>query len=456
MYGVNIDKGPKNWQILQQHDGFATVDLEGHIEFEPEVYERGNLQVYVRITDENSGARVTDLVVADLKDDKWTASIRIPAGGPYRLETYLRFYKNWERRGDRIFHLGVGDNFVICGQSNAVGVAKDMAADGVDLNVHMYRHSGVWDVASHPLNDSTDTIYPDCAETVQCGASPWLTFAKVLSRKLGYPIGLIPTAVGGVPLSSWNRKEDGRLFKCMLEVIKGSGSEIKGVLWSQGCNDSENLEKRGVYLEHFKEVCKDFEDTFYKGIPILTVQLNKIVCTKELDNRKSALGLAMVREAQRQAAKQIDNVYLVPSIDLMVCDGIHNSAMSVIVIGERVANTALKYVYNKQAICDSPDIKSAEVVDGNRVVMHFSNVYDRIEADLNETENLMFSVTDSLGRITPCDYECPGNDTLILIFDRNIEKGATLNCDGLNDTGLMPYDLFSYLPVVPFNNFKIG
>ena len=459
MYGVNIDKGPQNWQIIQQENGFGEIELEGHIEFEQNVYDRGNMRVYVRIVDENSGCRVTDLCIADLKDDKWKAKIKVPAGGPYRLESYLRFYKNWERRGDRIFHLGVGDIYVICGQSNAVGVAKDVARDEVSLDVHTYRHSGKWDVAAHPLNDSTDTIYPEIAETVQCGASPWITFGKVLSKKLGYPIGLIPTAVGGTPLSFWNKRENGKLFDSMKKVVNDAANgKIKGILWSQGCNDAEtsNEEERITYLERFKDVCKDFEDTFYKGIPILTVQLNKVVCTKTADLQKKATGFAKIREAQRKAAKEISNVYVVPSIDQMVCDGIHNSAMSVIVIGERVANSALKYVYGKQIICDAPDIRSAEIVEQTKVVMHFDNVYDLIDTDVINIENMMFSVTDEAGRITPCDYDFLGDDSLVLFFDRKIEKNATLNCDGFNDTGLIPYELYSYLPIMPFNDFKLN
>ena len=39
----------------------------------------------------------------------------------------------------------------------------------------------------------------------------------------------------------------------------------------------------------------------------------------------------------------------------------------------------------------------------------------------------------------------------MLVFDREIQGNAVVSCDGYNDTGLMPYDMFSYLPVIPFH-----
>ncbi len=52
----------------------------------------------------------------------------IPAGGLYRIESCLKEEKNtpleWATRGDCVEHFGVGDLFVIAGQSNAVGYGK--------------------------------------------------------------------------------------------------------------------------------------------------------------------------------------------------------------------------------------------------------------------------------------------------------------------------------------------
>lgn len=82
----------------------------------------------------------------------------------------------------------------------------------------------------------------------------------------------------------------------------------------------------------------------------------------------------------------------------------------------------------------------------------------RVEVEdevLSFDDKLMFSVTDSKGRITPIDYSCPGDNSIELIFDREIEAQAVVNCDGYNDSGLIPYDLYTRLPILPFNGIKV-
>lgn len=448
MYGVIIEQGPQNWQILQQEDGVAEVGLSGCVIVEACDLECEDAVVILRVLDENTNARVTTPVFVKPVDGKWSAKLVIPAGGPYRIESYFRYDQFGEKRGDRRFHIGVGDIYVIVGQSNAAGNGKDAVEDPISMDVHMFRMSGQWDIASHPIHDGTDTQFSLVQDHTQAGHSPWLIFGKTLAKSLGYPIGLIPTALGGVPLSMWDRTADGCLFKNMLEMVRKAGGAVKGILWYQGCSDT-SPELRHDYLKRFARVCKDFEKVFFKNVPILTVQLNKVTHTKDSDTELDGLALSVIREAQRRAAKEIGNVFMVPSIDLMVCDGIHNSAMSNLVIGQRVANMALRHIYCREVICDAPDIERI-IAKGNTARLYFSNVYDRIYADRNQTEKLMFSLNDARGRMCPVDYECPGDNSMILVFERLIQEDAVVSCDRYNDTGLMPYDMFSYLPVIPF------
>ncbi len=67
----------------------------------------------------------------------------------------------------------------------------------------------------------------------------------------------------------------------------------------------------------------------------------------------------------------------------------------------------------------------------------------------------MFTVWDEEGPIGLADYICPGDSTIRLILERPFGKNARVGCRGYNDTGLMPYDLYSYLPVIPFDDAAI-
>ena len=444
---IKILEGPSDWHLIGQENGYGETELVCRVDLKCEPSD--GLLAFVRVIDMKSGTRVIPPVKIKISKNGeiFRAKLKIPAGGPYRIDTYLRSGVSGEDAGERRFNIGVGDIYVIAGQSNAVGTGRDLISDEPCDNIHLFRANGSWAMAEHPLHDSTDTKYPYFQGA---GYSPWLTFAKIISRRCGYPIGLIPTAVGGVPLAHWDRSRDGKLFNNMLDMIKDANcGPVKGILWSQGCNDAEAKMSSQDYLNEFKEVYRDFESVFYKGVPMLTLQLNKIVCYKDRDLDALGKGLAEIRDAQRRAAKEIKGVYLIPSIDLPVCDGIHNCGSSSLVIGQRTADTASKYVYGKDVICDAPEI-SFITAKGNTAVLHFDNVYDGIFDDLNNTDTLMFSLYDSKGRMFPVDYSCLEN-TITLTFKRSIGSGAYINCDRYNETGLIPYDMFSYLPIIPFN-----
>lgn len=454
MYGVFIEKGPKEWQIIQQQNGFADILLEGRVELPEEEWNRAdNHRIIIKVNDEATNARVITPTVIKLEGKRtFSVTLKIPAGGPYKIETEIGYFEAWRKRGDRIMHVGVGDVFVIAGQSNASGTSSDIVCDPLDLSVHAFKLRGEWDIASHPIADGTGSIFPPIDEGAVAGHSPWIAFGKILSKELGYPIGLIPAALGGSPLSYWNRKESGHLFNNMLKMIEMSGSSVCGMLWYQGCTDAEDEAKRSTYFERFKYFCEDVRKELGKDLPIFTVQLNKFTGIKDLDTTKAGKNYCVIRDAQTKAAKEIENVYMIPTVDLKTCDGAHNTASSNLVIAQRIANQALRYVYKKDTLCDAPEISKVIKTDSKTVRMYFKNVYDLIYGDSNRTEALMFSLTDSKGRILPSDYEIPCDDSIVLKFDRDIADNATVSCDQYNESGLMPYDRMTFLPIVPFSN----
>ena len=133
-----------------------------------------------------------------------------------------------------VHNVGVGDVFVIAGQSNAAGRAKNPVADDPELGVHVLRTSARWELATHPLGETTNALHVGHYENHNPGHSPWLHFAKRLKRELGYPIGLVPCAYGGAPLRWWNPEENGALFTNMLEMLADYDIHPRAVLWYQG------------------------------------------------------------------------------------------------------------------------------------------------------------------------------------------------------------------------------
>lgn len=453
LFGVIIETGPQDWQILQQENGFADIYLSGNLYINQSL--NGSERILARVLDENTGILVGAPAVTTLNSEKkWELTLKnIPAGGLYRIETLLRYNEICEKVGNRIHHIGVGDVFVIAGQSNAQGIGKDTVYDPVELGIHMFHQSGCWKIASHPFADTTDSVYHEMMELSQVGHSPWLNFARTLKNLLHYPIGLIPTAKGGTPLETWNPEQEGSLYRNMLSMLKDSGNKTRGVLWYQGCNDTDAV-KASDYLERFKKVVKHIrKDLDNPDLPIFTVQLNKVTCLKNrLSDSANEWGL--IREAQRMAALTIPNVFIIPSIDMTVCDGIHNRACSNLVIGERVAKMALKHIYGYQVLSDAPMITSATYSD-DTIIVEFSNVVNRLNTDMIPIERFPIIVEDSIGKIPICDYSNKGN-TITLKLTKRLQGKIYLHCAMEQFAyGLLPYDVDSYLPIMPFYRFEV-
>lgn len=228
MIGVIIEKGASDWQIFQQENGYAKVTLEGHYvrKHDPEK-EEGYAKVpnvFVMVSKEENGEPVIWWRKCEISGAHWQTELDIPAGGPYTIHTSLSEgeadrWSEWNTRGDIIQHVGVGDLYVIAGQSNSSGYGKDFITDPPELGVHVYKNNGRWTLAAHPLQDSTGADGKPNLDASNTGHSLYLSFAKYLKHDLGYPIGLIQTSQGGSPLSAWNPGQDGRLYRNMIQCI---------------------------------------------------------------------------------------------------------------------------------------------------------------------------------------------------------------------------------------------
>ena len=312
-FGVTITRGAVPWQIFQQGpDGTAVIRLEGeyhlvHLSQELPLsfsdVPDAPATVKARVALERTGESVIPWTVCDITaPGRWTVTFpAVPAGGLYRVETYME-YEGWDglscTRGDMVHHIGVGDVFVIAGQSNAAGRAKGPVDDAPSQMVHVLRPY----LATHPLGETTGAVHIGNYENHNPGHSPWLHFAKMLNRALGYPIGLVPTAYGGSPLRWWDPAENGALTDNMLDILADYDLHPKAVLWVQG--EAEGYENSaGTYLRRFAA----FVDAVRRrlGQPDLrffTVQINR--CMEgpgEVLDRQWGI----VRQAQRQAAGEI-------------------------------------------------------------------------------------------------------------------------------------------------------
>lgn len=456
-YGVIIESGACDWQIVQQDDaGLAAIPLAGRYYLKPD-QKPGKVVVQVRLVREDGYEAVTAGLnwqeAATCPDGTWSATLRdVPRGGLYRLETCLQLDDGpieWAIRGDMVHHLGVGDIWVITGQSNAAGYGKTPVEDGPELGIHAFTADGRWKLATHPLGDSTGTLYPPNRENANASHSPWMAFARRLKQALGYPIGLIPASLGGSPVSAWDRRTDGVLFNNMLRYLLDSGAGVKGAVWYQGESDT-GANERAVYKQRFASFVADLrKETKRPGLPVITVQLNRYV-GEDLDKPVHANWEAM-REIQRQLSHELENVHMISIFEAGLSDGIHNDSAGNLLIGRRAAATALGAVHGHPIAWRQPECVAAREVAPDGVELVFENVEGRLHYESRIGREFPFAVRDSQGEVPVTGYTLPGRDRFRITLGRPLAGPATVTgAPTANPPACVPFDIPGYRAMLGF------
>lgn len=452
LFGAVIEKGPQDWQIIQQRDGYGRIEMEGSWYLREQAE---SSEVYARVLEENTGRNIIPWKKA--KTDaagRWKIEIaRIPAGGLYRIETCVRTgattSMEWAVRGDMRHYIGVGDLFVIAGQSNSAGYGKDPVADEPELGVHLLKNSGCWGLAVHPLNDSTDTVHEVNREDANSGHSPYLSFAKTLKKKTGYPIGLIQTALGGSPIARWTPGEIGDLYENMIRHISEQPEGVRGILWYQGCSDT-GVEDADLYEERFRKmVAYVRKQSGQAELPFITVQLNRMVSSPASAQEDRNWG--KIRQAQRNLAGTVPGVYMIPSWDgTCMSDSIHNSSAFNLVLGDRMAYMAWEKIYGHPCQCEAPDLYSMRR-EGKKVIMQFAPVYDSLYMFEMPVEKLPFQIEDEKGSVKIIGYSVENDNTIVLETERETAGKWTVECGMVqNPDCVIPIDTGTHYPIVAF------
>ena len=456
-YGVLIESGAMDWQIFQQDAaGCAAVSLKGRYALKPDQNPR-KVAVWIRLVREEGYEAVTlglDWQKASMRQNcAWQATLRgVPRGGLSRLETALQFDGGTIEgacRGDMIHHLGVGDIWLITGQSNAAGYGKTPVEDGPELGIHAFSANGRWKLATHPLGDSTGTLYPPNREAINASHSPWLAFARRLKQALGHPIGLIPASLGGSPVAAWDRRTDGRLFQNMLRYISDSGSGVKGALWYQGESDTIG-EEWALYKERFTGFVQDLRmETKTARLPVITVQLNRYV--GEVFSTPVHSGWEKVREVQRQLTHDLEDVFIFPVFESTLSDGIHNDSCGNLLIAQRAAATALGGVYSRDIAWRHPECSAAQAISPIAVELTFSNVTGRLHYENHMLAEFPFAVRDNHGEVPVLGFTLPGNDRFVINLARPLVGRATVTgAPTGNPPYCMPFDISGYRSILGF------
>ncbi len=456
-HGVFIEKGISDWQIVQHTDHKATLDFQGSWRVIKDAVKIGikDAKPQIRVVSEEDNSQiipwqdVTTYPADDYITGTWKTTLTIPAGGLYRIETGLVVngadpQYRWTFRGDTRLHIGVGDVFLIAGQSNSAGYGKDTAFDPPQLGVHLFRNRHTWDLAAHPFNESTFAGDVANAERGVSGVSPYLAFGKAFNKLSHYPVGLIASAMGGMPIKRWN-PEGGKLYKNMLEQTQACG-KIAGVLWYQGCS---NTDDKGLtdYKKKYYDIINSFRRDLGYPVKFFTFQLNR-EANSQLDK-----GYGTVREIQRLATHELDDVYILPTIHCGLSDAIHNNAHSCIMLGENMAKLCGNILYGTREFF-APEIEHAVATDGFLRVS-FNHVAASFVVPDSRWEKCGFTITDQSG-IVPFKPMKADGCSFILELERKLDGETVISfAYEANPTHVPPLDEVTYLPPLAFYRYPV-
>ncbi|MCR5717364.1 MAG: sialate O-acetylesterase [Lachnospiraceae bacterium] len=465
MHGIELTKRPADWEILQQENGSATVTLEGKFQVIKDAIDVGvaSARPIIRVVREDDNFTIipwheaAKVQYSSAYAGTFETTVTIPEGGLYRIDTSLETKSTlpnvtWLYRGDCVLHLGVGDLFIIAGQSNSSGYSRDFCPDPPHLCVHLFRNRNQWDLATHPMNESTGADGKANAEWGTPGTSPYLSFGKVYYQETNRPVGLIQTSLGGSPMKRWN-PIGGDLYANMIDQIRLTHGKYAGVLWYQGCSDTDP-ESSANYYENFKFLVEALRKELGYEIPFFTMQLNR-----QIGGINDACW-GMVRDAQRRAALMLPKVYLLTTTNLALSDGIHNSAMSNLVLGERLARQALYRLcgkdafeppYLKQVGVLTGEEKEIEHIDGDWLKLTYGNIKNCLQMYSTLPEKSGFTLSDAQGEIRVLETKTNRSNYnhLMIKVDRLPDKEVLISYLWEADPqGIPIVDEVTFLPAV--------
>lgn len=179
--------------------------------------------------------------LGEVKTPAFEYDFVVPAGGWYHLEVRALDAAGTAIGAAGVDPVGVGEVFVISGQSYAAGANDEHQKidDPLERSVLLDVPAKMWRTASDP--------FPH----VDNGGTIWPAFANAIQPLLRVPVGLVNVAVGGTATRQWLPGE--ALYQRFTEGGKAAG-RFRFVLWQQGESDVIENIPTATYVERLQTI----------------------------------------------------------------------------------------------------------------------------------------------------------------------------------------------------------
>ncbi|WP_435894046.1 sialate O-acetylesterase [Oceaniferula spumae] len=214
---------PTTRQIIQREaDNTAGIPVSG-------TYSGSADSIEARVVAGDSGTS-SDWQTVDISpsDGNFSGTLAdIQAGGWYTLE--VRKVEGGVSGGvTTLDRVGVGDIYVIAGQSNSANFGSPAITSTEDrVSARLSTTANSWEHASDPLPIANGS-----------GGSPWTRLGDLLVASEDIPIGFISVGQGGTSVQQWVTSLYASRLKPTVESLPVNG--FKAVLWHQGESDANS------------------------------------------------------------------------------------------------------------------------------------------------------------------------------------------------------------------------
>lgn len=389
-------------------------------------------------------------------------SVALPTsktGGPYTL-TVLSGAQKLELK-----NLLMGEVWICSGQSNmqwnSTNDLKEMKDRLPNIANSKIRLLNVSNIASafpqDDLRNSWQVCDPVSAETF---SAIGYFFAEKLNQELDVPIGIINSSWGGtcaevwtpeqVVLQDWTLKEasllkktaprkpnlPGRAWNSMVRPIVGYA--VAGVLWYQG---EDNVVSWSSYEKLFSAMISAWREEWKDPFPFYFAQIAPYSY-----NNKDLPRAAYLREAQVHTALHHENVYMVPTSDLVPdVKNIHPTRKKE--VAERFANIALAKNYGLQRAQVLAPIYKNHVIEGNKILIDFYHMAqdELVPPSGKQIPHLMIAGADKV--FHQADFKIKGSQ--LQVFSKYVPKPVAVRY-AFSETDLTDLKATNGLPVSLF------
>jgi hypothetical protein len=245
-------------------------------------------QLEARLMFTPGGARVWEPLPFDNRVRHFRGAITAPAGGWYRLEVRLAGNET-NVIEQTVEHVGVGEVFLIAGQSNAANHGEEKQQAQSPLVVAF--GNGRWQPARDPEPGASGK-----------GGSFLPAFGDVMAKRFDVPIGLVPLAVGSTSVREWLPAGDavaalpttgqnvictgsnswsstGELFNRIADAERLLGANgFRAVLWHQGESDVHQPPDREIsptqYRQYLQRVIESSRSAAGWRVPWFVAQVS--------------------------------------------------------------------------------------------------------------------------------------------------------------------------------------